>query len=887
MWKRSDAIATYGSGNKGVIHLYHTEYVRKLQRFDISSANYSKIYLSLQPPQDHKPYRIIPLAHHTQITPLSNPSSESLTNRYEFSLSDSVSAVPKKDVHLAADSATERAQWVTALRMMAAGGRDVGRCGEEDEGAWKEIHGGAEKVEEEEVSGSGDGEGDSGNVAQTMPVECMATTDIETLLSDLTESMEMRTSRIAKMVDEVRRREDKTHDVIAAVESIPSKLDERIVHLMELVEGVGGDVKKVLEVIREESDLDGTFKRAIAPLSDQLEETRNHISTLLTNLADSLTTQAATPVTPTPIIQIPQPSADLLENVQTWMDEIRARLTIALSRSPSPSGPSGAAVDRHTSQMIVGINDKIIHVGKLIEHVLEVMCGRFAVVEEKLNGNGNGDGSNGDSQTAGDSRRGVETMTVPESQESREAAGAVASAKIAAAVRDAMSGIESRMARLGREGQTRHDVLEGRLAHIHESLMDLQRSVTANGATRGGREEEGDDELVPGNVPASHKSMSMLRKIKNDIAELKELVGDDATGARLSDLLGMIGIMQETQARVASGLETAANQRNMEEVKRPLEALAGAMDGLQSRVKREHEETKTLLTDLSTKVQRLSVANGAAPVGQPTGSQEDAHLLRLVESIHNCLVGYLPIDLDSKLNAIHSTVSELSKLTAPPHRITHASSSLTTTPAPMNIQSLLPFHEEMARHAITTTESLDSIQHTLARLVECLDGVGALGVAPPATMPAIDVTYATEIRDGVVEMREMLRRAINEQRPAAPPSSALEKEDIEESIATLRRERDALQSEIAELGTRKRCIAEEVDSLCRRRDALGDGEPVGSVSSIRSHVSILERDLLSRASGLLSEVGELQDRKRSLTQELEELRKEIAGTRSRMYSVSQ
>ena len=141
----------------------------------------------------------------------------------------------------------------------------------------------------------------------------------------------------------------------------------------------------------------------------------------------------------------------------------------------------------------------------------------------------------------------------------------------------------------------------------------------------------------------------------------------------------------------------------------------------------------------------------------------------LLESIHQTLISYLPLNLESQLNEIKMTLGQRSPSSG------------------SNADLLGTWQQDiMSRHA-TIEESLDSIQHTLARVVDCLDmnGLFNQGVKPKAKLvdtesnttklneikeviqKSFENHYQTQIQKLTME-RDELRRLLNQQEKESP-----------------------------------------------------------------------------------------------------------------------
>ncbi|KAJ3030176.1 hypothetical protein HDV00_009077 [Rhizophlyctis rosea] len=127
------------------------------------------------------------------------------------------------------------------------------------------------------------------------------------------------------------------------------------------------------------------FSRLFTTVSD------NH-SELLARLSDPAP-RANTITTLSTIIAPEQQTQTLLETLEPILSEIRARLTITLPRSPSPSPPYLTTFDRLSSQMMMGMNHKLVRVTKLMEHCVDMWGGNVWKFEGRVENVEHGVGS--------------------------------------------------------------------------------------------------------------------------------------------------------------------------------------------------------------------------------------------------------------------------------------------------------------------------------------------------------------------------------------------------------------------------------------------------------------------------------------------------------------
>ncbi|KAJ3041847.1 hypothetical protein HDV00_008551 [Rhizophlyctis rosea] len=748
-WKRFHAVATYESTGTGVVHLYANEYEQTPTRI-ISLHPFKTVSAALTGPND----------------------IEVRTGRYEFRLTAATSSSTGRrssfestnegaDICFAAESHHERNAWVTALRIL---------CGDSKGAA--AIDDLRSEVDEGSYDKSGDGKSDvplstvrlptgvsplvdktnATMSAQTSPGnDVLPTNDtVESLISELMDELKYRTSHLGKMLDrvlrgqvqqqshhgaehnhgesaekgaafddEARSRLEEMHDIISKLgptlqSTGGAAIDDRIDELQQMIRSWDEQRQELKDMIQSQLGRSEDFSRLVTILSD------NH-SELLARLSQPAPGMDTVTTSPT-IIAPEQQTQTLLETLEPILSEIRARLTIALSRSPSPSPPHPTSFDRPTSQMIMGMNDKMVRVTKLMEHCADMWEGKVREFEGRV--------ENVEKGVAGGDRERAHRS----SSDWKEIADDVASVGIK------LVGMASGV------GEVRHNL---------DRVIDLL---------------QGDDGT---NVLEEVKET--LKGMNHQLKDVKDRVSHSAvTSDRLSALISMMEIIQDEVTKLGSAIP---------------------------------KHTSTSNTTLDT-----------------------THLTNMVESIHTSLVSYLPIDLDTKLTTIQHTLNTLST-SIPTHRVTHATSSWTQPQSPTTATSSLTkhhspslaFEQDMTRHAITTSEALDSIQHTLARLVEWFDQSGVL--SPTSTNPTktshqqpvarvVDVTETNDIKETVLEIKNMLlqdrRRGVGSESGSLSGDgpSACECGGISaREVFRLREERDGLRREI--------------EALQRERDKLG------------------------------------------------------------------
>ncbi|KAJ3148020.1 hypothetical protein HDU86_007588 [Geranomyces michiganensis] len=653
--------------------------------------------------------------------------------------------------------------------------------------------------------------------------------ELEAAVSELIESMEMRTSKIAKMVHELltQTKANATPDTTVAeqkhAESDSNALEE-----------LNATVKKLVEKLESSETLScgiTDLAEQTSGLSAAQQQTAVDIAQLMTMIAAgnqratgaseanlrSLSTeiQAAIAkhtgdVTTTSTRQVNDhldaKTADIKEAIATTaaahskhadaalapMMEILVEIRDRLSAAPPPgrgaaSSGTGDRLDRPTTNMITAINDKLIHLSRVVDHVQSTQTARFSSLDTALAAAGSG---------ASGTRGGDET----------EAAQMIQLHKLTD-IGEGVAGLADRVARAGREAQTRHDVVDGRLDRIADQLKHMHRTVTKLvqvGMLGGDAGEGGSGEMnsaggasggAGGVAAALAEQRSVLGRMREDLGEIKEQLADDVTGARLADLLAMFAISQDTHSVVADKVsriealgETSAGA--VQELQDKLKIAAGTVQGSDNTTAAD-ADARALLQQVAAQIEKL----GSAP------SQNSAH--KLIESIHSCLVSYLPIDLDSRLSSIQTSLGAISRSTSPIRGGGGAapdpwvSAPARAASSPQDLSELLSCYHESAQREHVTAAALDSIQHSLARVLDCFDAHGLFQKSGPVPIPVatpraaaanvIDVTELKELRDAVMEIC----------------NATAGRETVGEELAMLVGKRNELREEIAALEAQK------------------------------------------------------------------------------------
>ncbi|KAI8587704.1 hypothetical protein BDZ88DRAFT_231645 [Geranomyces variabilis] len=675
--------------------------------------------------------------------------------------------------------------------------------------------------------------------------------ELEAAVSELTESMEMRTSKIAKMVHELLTQTKANSTTVANTDHAALKpwLDSLGQQMSQLLTqrdaqpetSALDDLQKTLKKVAEKLDTRDSLGYAITDLAEQtsglsaaqqqaavdmgqlmtmiaagnqrstsawnagLQTLSAEIQSTLAKRLNDITSASTAKINE----QLEAKTADIKAAIATTittrdkhadfaldpMMELLVDIRDRLAATPAAPGRAGSGtgdrLDRPTTNMITAINDKLIHLSRVVDHVQATQTARFSSLDTALAAVGGGAAGNDDES---------------------EAAQMIQLHKLTD-IGEGVAGLADRVARAGREAQTRHDVVDGRLDRIADQLKHMHRTVTKLvqvgmlGADANEAGSAGDVVSVSGGpggasgvAAALAEQRSVLGRMREDLGEIKEQLADDVTGARLADLLAMFAISQDTHSVVADKVSR-------------IEALgktsAGAVQELQDKLKiaaTAHASNETATADADAHALLQQVAAQIEKLGSAP-SQNSAH--KLIESIHSCLVSYLPIDLDSRLSSIQTSLGAISRSTSPIRGggalsdpwLSSASASAASSSSPQDLRELLACYHESAQREHASAAALDSIQHSLARVLDCFDAHGLfqrtssvpVPVSVPATtMPAVaarltDVTEFKELRDAVMEIR----------------NATAGRETVREELAMLVGKRNALREEITALQAQK------------------------------------------------------------------------------------
>ncbi|KAJ3179303.1 hypothetical protein HDU87_002912 [Geranomyces variabilis] len=705
-----------------------------------------------------------------------------------------------------------------------------------------------------------------------------ASAELEAAVSELTESMEMRTSKIAKMVHElltqtksnsttpdsvvttavvdhaalktsldalgqqisqlVTQRNAQTEtsaldELQVTLKKVTDKLDSRdslgfaITDLAEQTSGLSAahqqaavDMAQLMTMIAAGNQrAAGAFDAGLQTLSAEIQSAlAKHVDAVTTastgqiakinvqleaktaDIKAAITATSTTTTTTTTRDKYADAAAASAAPMMEILVEIRDRLAAAPAALGRGGGSgTGDRLDRPTTNMITAINDKLIHLSRVVDHVQATQTARFSSLDTALAASGGGGGG-----AAGN-------------DDESEAAQMIQLHKLTD-IGEGVAGLADRVARAGREAQTRHDVVDGRLDRIADQLKHMHRTVTKLvqvgmlGADAGeGSSSTGEGVSASGGsggagsvAAALAEQRSVLGRMREDLGEIKEQLADDVTGARLADLLAMFAISQDTHSAVAD---------KVSRIEALGETSAGAVQELQDKLKiaatprgandatTADADARALLQQVAAQIEKL----GSAP------SQKSAH--KLIESIHSCLVSYLPIDLDSRLSSIQTSLGAISRSTSPirgggaalsdPWQSSTPAKAASSSASPQDLRELLACYHESAQREHASAAALDSIQHSLARVLDCFDAHGLLQQTGPIPVPISVPTKtmptaaaAARVTD-VTELKE-LREAVMEIRNATAG-----RETVGEELAILVGKRNALREEIAALEAQK------------------------------------------------------------------------------------
>ncbi|TPX35367.1 hypothetical protein SmJEL517_g02223 [Synchytrium microbalum] len=576
--------------------------------------------------------------------------------------------------------------------------------------------------------------------------------DIETLLVDLTDSMEMRTSRIAKMVHEVQTRND-PKEVLQALSDIEAKLVPQPIST-EKIEDIKQHIKTTIEESRRNKDpvqlhSMSTLKSDVSHLQESVERMTTELKSIdetmdivaqaqqsLATLCDERFPTKTSRESPRcltddikPLMEQVESSRTVLKELKTVCEDSRNDITVLRQRMDDmirkvdcPS-PSRASVNSPFAERLARLTEACTEIQQgqtlLVKRVEEVTK---SVLHDMLLARPRGN---------------------PEE--------AINVTKSISELKSCISDLEGKLSLMSKESQTGRDINEGNMTRISEGMKRLQR-----------------------------------------------VVGDFVVSER---------------------------NPNIENVKDALKSeLTGKMD---------------VILDAIEMVKRITQERNVNHVGHERNINDKSssdRVLSLLESTHNTIVSYLPVNLEQQLEAIQNSLAHLTTTTSSRYDPSSTSSSPQRTIKKDVSGSILAHFEDQARRERQSAESLDSIQHTLSRLVEWTDlnGINSNSKSSSPNRRAASVPVSTQqvteiVPDTISTELNHLRRVLLESN----------------SVIDLEKRRADLTLEISNLLATKSQLVEQVGKLeAQARAFVGiDAEtPPQSFATSKSTSPARDRD---------------------------------------------
>ncbi|RKO93670.1 hypothetical protein BDK51DRAFT_37840 [Blyttiomyces helicus] len=310
-----------------------------------------------------------------------------------------------------------------------------------------------------------------------------------------------------------------------------------------------------------------------------------------------------------------------IEPLRRLLEDLTTRVT-HLGARPLPTPSSTDRFDRPTTNMIVSINDKLIHLSKLLQHGHDSNTARFAALETHI-------------------RQIPSRPATAEPDDEPPTPRAASPTRHEADVRESLQSIESRLSRMSREARTHSDIVDGSLARIGDVVKLVQRTVLqiaqtqrSGGVADSGSDEEGTD--GDGSSASVHRGVAELRTlldaVRRELADVREVVaGDAASGERMVSLLNILGFMQD------------AHNNTSEDTKRIVALVEALQEAVQESRSSSVAEIKLLLGNITDQIRDIAATGPRGRGGEdlPTSPRDD------------------PPDLDHAAATLQTTVDAL------------------------------------------------------------------------------------------------------------------------------------------------------------------------------------------------------------------------------------
>ncbi|KAI9105302.1 hypothetical protein DFS34DRAFT_689852 [Phlyctochytrium arcticum] len=488
-----------------------------------------------------------------------------------------------------------------------------------------------------------------------------------------------------------------------------------------------------------------------------------------------------------------------IRTLSETVQDLQGRVVAALARPAQSPRPAADNIDRPMSKMITGINEKLIHLSKLLDHIQETQTGRFSAMEDKLNNLPVSNAVHSDDETNTDKMLQQNKLTD---------------------IRNCVQNVEEKISRNGRESQTRHDVVDGRLDRVSEQLKHMQRTITK--LVQVGLLSDGDEgnkhraEHASENGPdRSSSQRSILNQLQQELAEIKEHMADDVTADRMQDLLAMFTISQDTQATMVEKVSSICNEllprKDLEDIKTAVLSLSKSQLSAESSTVGPADGITQSLAEISIKIDCLALREDNL-LPQSKTSDDNRHI---TESIHDYLQTYLPTDLTSRLSSIQS---QLSCSRPSPFIVTRAPPPPTSdvgSPRHADLKDVFSPQLNTTFRDRMTPEPLMSAQTSPTRQSASSHSVEHSRPQSPSK-PYIRTTASVAPNMDMTDIREAIQTLLQRTAPAqsSPPAKSVEEQQhLQDSIAGLEEKREGLSREIDEMFCQRQLLIETLARL--------------------------------------------------------------------------
>ncbi|KAI8924155.1 hypothetical protein BC831DRAFT_315881 [Entophlyctis helioformis] len=366
------------------------------------------------------------------------------------------------------------------------------------------------------------------------------------------------------------------------------------------------------------------------------------------------------------------------------------------SNHMSGRGAGEQMIDRPTKNLMVSMNEKLIQLSKLYEHMQQSLLSRMSTLEERL----------------------VRSQTSMQSEQIGAHGIGTRLEKLVVEVRSDLTTVNDRVAKLGRE-QTSFSASTtgslGRLLSAMDTLIDGHHSTVTSDDDRGSTSSGVSSAATQLNAASVVEGLAQIRHVMTKESE--------NTSARMSQLLNMYGILQEAHAQLASKVGdqvsrecavAAATQADHVSLRQVVGEVRDSIRKLDARL-----DTVVQALDQQRPLPAGSAHGGSSALGN--GSSSVGANGKLLESIHSTLVNYLPLDLEQKLASIDAAVRDMRSVSSSSSQAGGWSQPPSASAGGYGTnqqqqQLLIQWQQDIMAHNHRILETLDSIQHSVGQL---------------------------------------------------------------------------------------------------------------------------------------------------------------------------